>query len=109
MVNNPSKFIHGVLKSVFAWAALSEVLISLVCVWGTPSFGVFAKSLVCPKKVRTETIENLSLVSGTLARTTTGGHLVRRSDAVEETNGCGKTSHWIDLISRDSYSKCSKL
>lgn len=63
--NSPRKSIHGVLKRVLTWAALSEVLISLVP-GGTPSLGVFAKSLVHPKKARAETIEKLSLVPGIL-------------------------------------------
>lgn len=65
VVNSPRKPIHGVLKRVLTWAALLEVLTSLV-LGGTPGAGIFAKSLVYPKKARAETIDKLSLVPGTL-------------------------------------------
>lgn len=65
VVNSPRKSIHGVLKRVLTWAALPEVLTSLV-EDQTPSLDIFAKSLVRPKKARAETTEKLSLVPGTL-------------------------------------------
>lgn len=65
VANSPRKSIHGPLKRVLTWAALSEVLTSLV-EDQTPSLDIFAKSLVRPKKARAETTEKLSLVPGTL-------------------------------------------
>lgn len=47
-----------------------------------------------PKKAT----ENLSLVSGTVAIKTTGEHLVRGQGPVEEGNGHGQASNWMDFF-----------
>lgn len=107
VVNSPRKSIHGVLKWVLTWAALSEVLTSLVSV--EPQAWVSLQSPWCVlRKPGLRPLRSWALCLE-LSRTTAEGCLGRRWGTVEERSGCRQTSHWMDLISRDSYSKCSKL